>query len=173
MTSTRFCHRMGNGAMGRPPARGCNSPMTPSLFVSGSMDRSRRSVPRAPRTASAGREGSARIVYVAHVPATAACRSEPRPSSLASADGRGALGCGRRKCAPGWAMSRAGTFNPDGSVAEDLLAVADELRSRSRPRRQPSVFVVGGPPRTISKRSRRSLSLTLADVDRFPLVVVP
>ncbi len=64
-------------------------------------------------------------------------------------------------------------FQPrDGSVAEELIAVADELRGERGPEAN-IVLVVGGPSRNQHHEIGGSVSLTLAEVDRFPLVVVP
>jgi nucleotide-binding universal stress UspA family protein len=119
-----------------------------------------------------GREGQLEVVYVAHVPASAALSKRSETSALASADNverrladevRARLG----PTEPRW------HFQPrDGSVADELIAVADELRGERGPEAT-IVLVVGGPSRDHHHEIGGSVSLTLAEVDRFPLVVVP
>ena len=119
-----------------------------------------------------GREGQLEVVYVAHVPASAALSKRSETSALASADNveRRMADEVRARLEP---MEPRWHFQPrDGSVAEELIAVADELR-RERGPDVIIVLVVGGPSRNHQHEIGGSVSLTLAEVDRFPLVVVP
>jgi len=119
-----------------------------------------------------GREGQLEVVHVTHVPASAALLNRSETSALASADSverrmADEVRARLESTEPRW------HFQPrDGSVAEELVAVADELR-RERGPEATIVLVVGGPSRNHHHEIGGSVSLTLAEVDRFPLVVVP
>ena len=119
-----------------------------------------------------GREGQLEVVYVAHVPASAALSKRSETSALASADNverrlADEVRARLEPTEPRW------HFQPrDGSVADELIAVADELR-RERGPEVDVVLVVGGPSRNHHHEIGGSVSLTLAEVDRFPVVVVP
>jgi nucleotide-binding universal stress UspA family protein len=118
------------------------------------------------------REGQLEVVYVAHVPASAALSKRSETSALASADSverrlADEVRARLEPTEPRW------HFQPrDGSVADELIAVADELRRERGPETN-IVLVVGGPSRNHHHEIGGSVSLTLAEVDRFPLVVVP
>jgi nucleotide-binding universal stress UspA family protein len=119
-----------------------------------------------------GREGQLEVVYVAHVPASATLSNRSETSALASADNverrlADEVRARLEPTEPRW------HFQPrDGSVADELIAVADELR-RERGPEVNVVLVVGGPSRNHHHEIGGSVSLTLAEVDRFPVVVVP
>jgi hypothetical protein len=59
----------------------------------------------------------------------------------------------------------------DGAVAHELIAVADELRRQRGPDANIVLFVGGSSPK--HPHVAGSVSLHLAQADRFPLVVVP
>jgi nucleotide-binding universal stress UspA family protein len=118
-----------------------------------------------------GREGRLEVVYVAHAPATA------RLSADAAVEVSNRFDDMERRLAhevrarldptePRWHFQRR-----DGAVADELIAVADELR-RQRGPDAIVVLVVGG-----SSHKRHhvlgSVSVNLERVDRFPLLVVP
>ena len=118
-----------------------------------------------------GREGQLEVVYVAHVPASAALSKRFEPSTTAPEgdldhrldhDVRARL----EPTEPRWHFQRR-----DGEVADELIAVADELRSQ-RGSDANIVLVVGGPSHQ-PHHHVGSVSLNLARIDRFPLVVVP
>jgi len=72
-----------------------------------------------------------------------------------------------------WAFDKAAVA--EGAIPvkyKELIAVADELRGERGPEANIDL-VVGGPSRNHHHEIGGSVSLTLADVDRFPLVVVP
>jgi nucleotide-binding universal stress UspA family protein len=173
ITSTAFATEWAMKAMERTAGTAGRSPDDPVIIVVG-FDGSEPAQHALDAAAGLlhGREGQLEVVYVGHVPATAALSRRTETSALASADNvehrlaeevRARLG----STEPRW------HFQPrDGSVAEELLAVADELRSERGPDAT-IVLVVGGPSRNHHHEVGRSVSLTLADVDRFPLVVVP
>jgi len=119
-----------------------------------------------------GREGQLEVVHVAHVSPTAALSKRSETSALASVDNveRRLADEVRARLEP---MEPRWHFQPrDGSVADELIAVADEFR-RERGPDATIVLVVGGPSRNHHHEIGGSVSLTLAEVDRFPLVVVP
>ena len=118
-----------------------------------------------------GREGQLEVVYVAHVPASAALSKRSETSTTAPEgdldhrldhDVRARL----EATEPRWHVQRR-----DGEVADELIAVADELRSQ-RGSDANIVLVVGGPSHQ-PHHHVGSVSLNLARIDRFPLVVVP
>jgi nucleotide-binding universal stress UspA family protein len=119
-----------------------------------------------------GREGRLEVVYVAQDPAgsTSSERFEASPSAAAADDLEGRLAHEVRArldtTEPTWHFQRR-----DGAVAHELLDAADELR-RHRGPDATIVLVVGG----ASNRHVHvagSVPSHLAEVDRFPLVVVP
>ena len=93
------------------------------------------------------RDGRLEVVYVAHVPAG------PTPSAGSMAEAR-------------WHFERR-----SGAVARELIAVADELRRQRGADANIVLFVGGSSPK--HPHVAGSVSLHLAQVDRFPLVVVP
>jgi nucleotide-binding universal stress UspA family protein len=117
------------------------------------------------------RDGHLEVVYVAHLPATAAM-TPMAMGEIASAFDDLELRLGhevRNRLAstePRWHFRRR-----DGAVAHELIAVGDELRRQNGP---PAtiVLVVGGSSHK-HHRLLGSVSSHLERVDRFPVVVVP
>jgi nucleotide-binding universal stress UspA family protein len=170
MTSTAFATEW---AMERTAGTAGNSPDDPVAVVVGfdGSEPAQRALDAAAGLLH-GREGQLEVVYVAHVPATAAVSKRTETSALESADNvrRRLADEVRARLAP---MEPRWHFQPrDGSVAEELIAVADELRRERGPDAN-IVLVVGGPAREHHHEIGGSVSLTLAENDRFPLVVVP
>jgi nucleotide-binding universal stress UspA family protein len=173
LTSTAFATEWAMEAMEQTAGTAGNSPDDPVVVVVGfdGSEASQRALDAAAGLLR-GREGQLEVVYVGHVPTTAALSKRAETSALASADNvdrrlanevRARLG----STEPRW------HFQPrDGSVAEELIAVADEMRRERGPDAN-IVLVVGGPSRDHHHEIGGSVSLTLTEVDRFPLVVVP
>jgi nucleotide-binding universal stress UspA family protein len=117
------------------------------------------------------RDGHLEVVYVAHVPATAAM-TPMAMGEIESAFDDLELLLGhevRNRLAstePRWHFRRR-----DGAVAHELIAVGDELRRQNGPQAT-IVLIVGGSSHK-HHRLLGSVSSNLERVDRFPVVVVP
>lgn len=118
-----------------------------------------------------GRDGGLEVVYVAHAPAgatlSAAAMAEVRNGFddfevRLAGEVRSQLGASE----PRWHFQRR-----DGTVAHELMAVADDLSREHGPQARIAV-VVGGSAHKYH-RFLGSVSMSLERVDRFPVVVVP
>lgn len=130
---------------------GRSSPGAPVMVVVGfnGSDPARRALDAAARLLR-GRDGQLEVVQVAD-----------DPDHRLDHDVRARL----EPTEPRWHFQRR-----DGAVADELIAVADELR-RKRPDAN-IILVVGGPSHK-DHDVDGSVSTELARIDRFPLVVVP
>jgi nucleotide-binding universal stress UspA family protein len=117
------------------------------------------------------RDGALEVVYVAHVPGgvarSVAARAEvsKRFDELAAhlaSDVRFRLGARESR----WHFQRR-----EGTVADELSAVVDELRREHGPHASVGVIVGGSEPK--SRRDLGSVSVNLERLDRFPVMVVP
>ena len=117
------------------------------------------------------RDGALEVVYVAHVPAGAALSADAMVEVENGLDDQEARLAGevRSRLAasePRWHFQRR-----DGAVADELIAVADELH-RQRGAKARIAVVVGGSAHK-SHRFVGSVSMNLERVERFPVLVVP
>ena len=117
------------------------------------------------------RDGRLEVVYVAHVPAgpTPSAGSMAEVSNRTDDPGRRLADEVRARLEPTearWHFERR-----SGAVARELIAVADELRRQRGADATIVLFVGGSSPK--HPHVAGSVSLHLAQVDRFPLVVVP
>jgi len=116
-----------------------------------------------------GREGRLEVVYVAQDPA-ASTSSERVDTSAPAADLQSRLAHEVRAqldtTDPSWHFQRR-----DGAVAHELLDAAEELRRQRGPDATIALVVGGASSRHLHVAG--SVPSSLAEVDRFPLVVVP
>jgi len=140
-----------------------SSPGAPVVVVVGfdGSEPARRALDAAARLLR-GRDGQLEVVQVAPVPASPTTAPEGDLDHRLDHDVRARL----EATEPRWHVQRR-----DGEVADELIAVADELRSQ-RGSDANIVLVVGGPSHQ-PHHHVGSVSLNLARIDRFPLVVVP
>jgi nucleotide-binding universal stress UspA family protein len=116
-----------------------------------------------------GREGRLEVVYVAQDPAASTSSERVDPSAPA-ADLQSRLAHEVRAqldtTDPSWHFQRR-----DGAVAHELLDAAEELRRQRGPDATIALVVGGASGRHLHVAG--SVPSNLAEVDRFPLVVVP
>jgi nucleotide-binding universal stress UspA family protein len=117
------------------------------------------------------RDGGLEVVYVAHIPASAALSAEAMvevKNGFDDQEGSLASEVRTRLAAtePRWHFQRR-----DGAVAQELTAVADELHHQHGPEARFAI-VVGGSAHKYH-RFLGSVSMNLERVDRFPVLVVP
>jgi hypothetical protein len=118
-----------------------------------------------------GHDGALEVVYVAHAPAGATLSAEAMAEVRNGFDDLEARLAGevRSQLAasePRWHFQRR-----NGVVAQELTAVADELRRQYGPQARIAI-VVGGSAHKYH-RVLGSVSMNLERADRFPVVVVP
>jgi nucleotide-binding universal stress UspA family protein len=116
-------------------------------------------------------DGGLEVVYVAHLPATAAMSLDAMVEMTKGLDETERLLHDETRSRlestePRWHFQRR-----QGAVGHELIAVADELRQRHGPQAR-IVLIVGGSAHKYH-RVIGSVSSNLERVDRFPVVVVP
>jgi hypothetical protein len=118
-----------------------------------------------------GRLGRLEVVYVAHRPATAALSGEATAEIETTFDELGRELSEEVRARLDGTESRWHFQRRDGDVADELMAVADDLRRRDG-RDAGIVIVLGGPSHSYH-RVVSSPVLKVLRHDRFPVIIVP
>lgn len=161
-----------DGELGRK-GEGATSPLrTPVYLVVGfdGSEPAQRALDSAARLLH-DHDGGLEVVYVAHLPATAAMSPDAMVEVIKGFDHLERLLYDETRSRlestePRWHFQRR-----QGAVGHELIAVADELRQRHGPQAR-IVLIVGGSAHKYH-RVIGSVSSNLERVDRFAVVVVP